>query len=462
MNFPKPISKPLRTISCSSWYIFPFATLKLYQFSNFIALLLSFIFISCNPALSEEKNKIQTNPIIYAIEVSGNRVTSNELILRQMKLKPGMTATQKALENDRLNIASLGLFNRVEIILASDEGRSVVQVIVNEPFYIYPYIIASYELSNPDHTVLGLGVYHYNFRGQGLKLGIAGWGGYKRGLILFHEDTWFSINGKYGLAGKAYYLDSEITDPLGRNVRRENTGVRLSIKRRLGLRHYIKLGCEWEVITSESQFYTLTSGNMDRVVSFIIEHKNDQRDYRYYPTKGHYILINAEANRLVDIPHDFYRELIDVRCYRKFDPIIIAARAWGEFGQHTLPFYQWLSVGRSMVRAGEPFSNPNGIVLGGTMEFRFPIIRERYFSYEKVAIAAQYLRNLRFSLEGVIFGDRGFYANTRSGFRNDFRAYGCGFQVQLSYINIFHVLVGWTPSSKFMEPSITISNGVTF
>jgi hypothetical protein len=127
-----------------------------------------------------------------------------------------------------------------------------------------------------------------------------------------------------------------------------------------------------------------------------------------------------------------------------------------------LPFYRWLSVNRSQVRAGEAFSFPNGIILGSNFELRFDILEPFYFSFEKVPLAGPYLINLRFELGGVMFADRGSHISSRSGFRNDFRAWGFGIQAQLPYIKTVHFLVGWTPSTEMSNPSFTIRNGVTF
>ncbi len=113
-----------------------------WSVSSYLAVILTaLVILSVKAIAAIDTARSQNGPIIYAIEVTGNRATSSKLILRQMKIKPGMIASPKALEKDRLNIESLGLFNRVEMQLDEDEGRAVVQVRVTEPFYIYPYLI---------------------------------------------------------------------------------------------------------------------------------------------------------------------------------------------------------------------------------------------------------------------------------------------------------------------------------
>ncbi|NQT34337.1 BamA/TamA family outer membrane protein [bacterium] len=401
-------------------------------------------------------------PVIYAIEVIGNRRTSTDLILREMKLKPGMIVTEKDLIEDQKRIASLGLFNRVEMKLAADEGRAVVQVDVTEPFYIYPYIYTHYEIDKPNEAKIGLGIYHNNFHGMGQKLGfLFSWGEYESSYKLLYSDPWFSIGNRYGLNGSIYHSSKEITDHQVDSSRIEKTsveklGVVSSIRRRLAHRHYYEIGIGWDDIKSDTVTYTF-SGKRDQIIYLMFDYKLDKRDYRYYPASGYYVFFEIVANRLIDFEHYFYREAIDLRIFKRFAPLIVAIRTWGGFGQQVLPSYRCLSVGRELFRVGEPFSIKKGMVIGGNLELRFPIISERYYSFGKVPLAGPYLRNLKFSLEGVIFSDRGFYTNVNDGF-----AYGCGVQMQLPYVQIVHFLIGWTPLSRFNEPSITIRNGVTF
>lgn len=95
------------------------------------------------------------SPEIYAIKIVGNEVTSDRLILFQMKLKPGMVYTEKTLEEDRLRIASLGLFNRVEAQVAHAKGRAIVLITVTEKLYIYPFPQLSYHLDEPEKFTWG-------------------------------------------------------------------------------------------------------------------------------------------------------------------------------------------------------------------------------------------------------------------------------------------------------------------
>ena len=431
--------------------------LRLMIFGIFVVLLASDVLTAGEPDSTRDA------PIIYAIQVIGNQTTATELILREMSLKPGMRATLEAMRKDQLNIASLGLFNRVKLQLASDEGRAVVQVEVTEPFYFYPYIFSDYDFINPDSAFLGLGVYHPNFRGLGMRLGGAVWTGYRNGFSIYFDDRWFSINNKYGLKSNVYYDDSETKDPYRGVFKREVWVFSWGMRRRLGHnRHSLEFEMGWATVFANADDYTLTHGERDRIIIFKIQLENDLRDYRYYPTSGTYTLFELRANRLVDIPHDFFIEKIDLRRYRTFNSFIFAARIWSQMGQYKLPEYWWIEVKRSYIRAGDIFSFPKGTVFGGNLEIRFNILKKRYFSLDYAPLIGPYLRNIKFSIEGVFFGDVGFHTVMIPEIEKRFHAYGCGLQFQLPFINTIHILSGWTLSSRFGKPSITLRSNVTF
>ena len=106
------------------------------------------------------------NPVVYAIKVEGNNVTSDKLILREMMLRPGIVATQELIKRDRLRLESLGLFNRVLVSLVEDEGRAVVLVTVTEPFYIYLFPRLRYALKT-----VSLRFLFSEYWRKGIKLG---------------------------------------------------------------------------------------------------------------------------------------------------------------------------------------------------------------------------------------------------------------------------------------------------
>ena len=100
----------------------------------------------------------------------------------------------------------------------------------------------------------------------------------------------------------------------------------------------------------------------------------------------------------------------------------------------------------------------------GNLEFRFNILPVRYFSLGSIPLAGPYLVNMRFSIEGVLFLDAGYARYSEEGevVDNEMYAWGGGVQFQLPYVQVAHVLVGWSPEQKLGDPSTTVGIGVTF
>ncbi|MCF7810167.1 hypothetical protein K9N50_04170 [bacterium] len=433
------------------------------MFQNVYALCLILFFQNTGLIAAASKDSSKNAPTIYAIEVTGNQITSSELIIHEMILKPGMIATPEALALDQKNIESLGLFNRVQLSLVSDADRAVLQVEVSEPFYIYPFVFGDYNPNDPDFNYLGLGLYHTNIRGLGIRLSGFYWNGYRRGIYVNYDDLWYSYGGKYGLKSSVYFADNEVLDPLDDYYRAYSQRYIVGFRHRLGhSRQSLHFELQWEDTECESESYTLTRGSTDRIASVKLMLENDLRDYQYYPSSGIYTLCEISGNRVVDVPQGFFLEQIDLRGYSEANNLILAGRIWGLAAQNRLPFHKRIVVHRRYMRAGKIYEFPKGTALGLNMEMRFNILKMRYFSFAQIPFAGIYLRNLGVSLEGVIFGDIGFHAASEAGFDENLTAWGGGFQMQVPFIKTIHFLVGWTPTDRLDQPSLTFRTGVTF
>ncbi len=426
-----------------------------------MALLISLLVIAMAGQAAERADKL---PVIYAVEVIGNRVTSERFIKHEMSLRPGMTATPEQLEADRLHLESLGLFNHVEVRLAVDEGRAVVLVTVTEPLFYYLFPVFEYDFDAPDRTVYGGGFHHRNVRGRGETITLSGWTGFNRGGYIDYNDPWFRIRGIYSLSWRVGYSDRDLATPDGGTTRREKTAAGLMVRRRLQRDIWLGIGLEWTEQRSDADFYTHSDKNRDRLVTSRLVYEDDHRDYRYYPSQGHFARLEGEASYILEDRHHFLREKFDVRAYRTFGGLILAARLRAETSQRQLPYYSRLVLSRSRIRAGSDYGAGGWTTVSGSFEVRFNVFPLRYVSLGGIPVVGSYLLNMPFSIEGVLFSDAGYsrYDDDGHAVGRRFYAWGGGLQFQMPYVHTSHVLIGWTPHQRLTEPSFTSRMGVTF
>ncbi len=428
-------------------------------FGTILTILICVLMATAEPVQLAE----QIQPVIYAIEIIGNQVTSKDFILREMELTPGMIITPKLVEDDRLRLESLGLFNRVDIKTVSDNGRAVLVVTVTEPWYVYLFPVVRWDPSEPDKKLIGAGIYHRNFRGFGEQVGVYGWGGYEEGIFIVHEDPWFRFGGKYGVDGRLSWRDQELVEDNGDVHRLETHSAEVTVRRRVNRTARIELGVGWEERISEVDYYTLSPGEDDQLIVLQSRFRNDMRDYRYYPSNGYLFQTILEGNYLIDCERTFFRENIELRKYLSLGSFIVAGKLSTTFSQKKMPYYRQIILTKSQIRTDFEIDDFGDMATVANLELRFNLLGLRYYSFDKIPIAGRYLRNLKFSIEGVMFADRGFGRHNDGVLvQHDLWAYGCGLQFQLPYVNIAHVLLGWRPDDSLNSPTLMLRDGVTF
>lgn len=77
-------------------------------------------------------------PRVVAIRLSGNDITRDNVILRELALRPGDEATPEAIAASRQSVQNLGLFREVVVETTPAEGGVVLHVRVREKRYFLP------------------------------------------------------------------------------------------------------------------------------------------------------------------------------------------------------------------------------------------------------------------------------------------------------------------------------------
>lgn len=154
--------------------------------------------------------------IVNRIFITGNQITRDRIILRELSLRPGDVVYSSDLvgifDLDRKKLINTRLFNTVEIrMLELGTGRIDILVDLNERWYTFPAPVM--ELAdrnfnewwqNYNHDIrrinYGLRLYQYNMRGRNETLRFHAQFGFQRKLELMYKFPYIDKKQKHGLS----------------------------------------------------------------------------------------------------------------------------------------------------------------------------------------------------------------------------------------------------------------------
>lgn len=162
---------------------------------------------------------------IQRIFIIGNRITRDQIILRELSLKQNdivySTDLPGILDLDRKKLINTRLFNKVDIrTLELDSAKIDLLIDLNERWYTFPSPV--FELSdrnfnewwqNYNHDLkrvnYGLKLYQFNMRGRNETLRLMAQFGFQRRFELLYRFPYIDKRQKHGLAVELGYLETK-------------------------------------------------------------------------------------------------------------------------------------------------------------------------------------------------------------------------------------------------------------
>jgi outer membrane protein assembly factor BamA len=348
--------------------------------------------------------------IVGNIQIVGNSITKEYVILREMSLQPGDTLTQDALERDRNNIYNLGLFNKVDIEYSVQRNLASILIIVSERWYFIPYPVIGIRYRDPSKLYYGAGVMHQNFRGRNEKVYASLSFGYDRWFMLNYQNPKVMDNDDiYFSGGFAIQKVHNLSSGYGEY---ENTNISLSgtIGKRFGLYQTISSTVGYEIwqVNDPQLNRTISSSGRDAFITASVLYRYDTRDNREYTTDGSLVSLSLQKGGFGESEMNLTRCSYDLRQFFGFDgKSSIGLRTTGIFTWGgIIPPYQHVFLGYSERIRGyfyRTIEAENRI--GVNAEFRLPILTPRYLEIEAFGISQ--FQKLRYGLYFVVFADAG-------------------------------------------------------
>lgn len=353
--------------------------------------------------------------VVDTVFVSGNEKTKNYVILDEMTIRPGSTATLESIEYDRNRIYSLGLFNRVDMSYDSIAGSRILFVDVSERWYLIPVPLFGFRDGDPKRPFYGAGILHNNFAGRNQKLFASIVFGYNPSLSLFFSDPQIDRKNNLFMSGSLSYSrvrnKSEIASAISGDFDEKHFDADITLGKRFSLYESagFKLGYQIVQIDQYRPGRTVSSTGKDAFITGTLSYSYDSRDLREYAASGRFTSFYLHKYGFGTSDVNFARFGGDMRGYLPLPgDFTFASRIHGTIvSGGVIPTYNHAYFGYGERIRGyfkTVFEGEN--MLGTSVELRWPLLKARTIYFSAIPLPPEF-SVWRIGVSLAIFADAG-------------------------------------------------------
>lgn len=379
--------------------------------------------------------------IVDSIKITGNDITEPFVILEELTFSIGDTVDQNILDYNKERLYSLRIFTFVDLLFNENNGKNIVNIIVKESWYIYPWIFAHLYHSDFKYATYGFYLRWKNFRGRNESLRITVAFGYDpyykidyvNPYLIKDESIYFTLHSTYvHFQNKSKKLKSLYGEDV--NYKIFNNSV--SLGKRFDKYNYLSTVTGFSYIELEDSTMSGATASGDRIDCYpfvTIGYIYDSRDLAQYPQNGIYAqaAISHSGFGINSINYNSFQ--VDVRNYWNFyDDFVARARTTirHTFGQ-SIPYYAFSYLGYDEIVRGhcKDVREGNNYLLG-TIEISYPLLDEWNFSVN-LPLIPERITSTRIGLNIYLFADTGltFMNNQNIKFKNLYSGWGIGINI---------------------------------
>jgi len=403
---------------------------------------------------------------ISEIEITGNRITQEEIILREMKLRPGVATDEEKLETDLLRVQSLDIFSRVEFHLISRQERPVLRIAVTEEWYIFPMPFWELTDDTPPEAIYGFRYFQKNFRGRDETIIANLWSGADRGFRFFHNNPW--MTGTPALSRSVnLYQSTQSSRRLAvkdLDLEERHTVAEVGFGKRWRLELTSEIGAKFRLIQAENPLQLATNGELDRILEAQILAIWDGRDLSTFPRRGLYIETRFINGWILNGSDRYQRLSLDLRTYIPYKNVSLCSRFLWQPGMGNVPPYDWIIVEETSPIRSSKLSDEGESFLFASLEMRMELYHLRYFTWHGAPHFKQYFRNLKYGLAGELFLDVGdAYQTAKTPTMSSLMGgFGAGLLLRVPYVDVIRLETSWNPEYSFRDARFSWRLGVSF
>ncbi len=287
--------------------------------------------------------------IVNDIKITGNKVTKEHIIYRELLFQKNDTIESKKLgiilEKSRENLLNTSLFNFVTInTINLSENNIKIRINVLERWYLWPFPIFEFSDRNfnswwqkKDLSRLNYGMYiiKKNFRGREEILKLRLTTGYDDEYGIYYHVPYINKKQTIGLAYIFSYITEHEVNYMTLNNKLKffknkehylQKGIfsRIQLTERRKIHNIHKLRIEYnyfnfnDTLMRLNENFTLNDKSIVQYFSLYYQYKSDFRDFKPYPLKGHYFDISLTKNGLGFFNNNGINILYLESTFRKF------------------------------------------------------------------------------------------------------------------------------------------------
>jgi outer membrane protein assembly factor BamA len=376
--------------------------------------------------------------IIRDIQIRGNRMTKDHVILREMSMKIGDTLTQKAKELDRNNIYNLRLFNKVDVEDSLDHQQATIIVTVSERWYLFPFPVLGIKYRDLSKIYYGAGVTHQNVGGLNEKLFALFYVGYDQLFMINYQNPKIT-DGDDIFAGLALTLQKiHNLSSSSQEYMNSNIFLRGTLGKRFGMYQTLSSTFGYEVwqVSDPLVYSTLSPTGRDAFLFLSLSYRYDTRNNNEYTTDGTLVSLGIAKNGFGESDVNITTANYDLRKYFGFNGgSTVGIRTAGSFGWGgMIPSYRHVFFGYDDRIRGYFYKKIEAEdKISASVELRLPILLPRYLEIDWFNIPE--FQKLRYGIYFGIFADAG-KAWSRDQVVSEqpwYSGYGAGIQFLLPY-----------------------------
>ncbi len=409
--------------------------------------------------------------IVDSIKIVGNETTKDFVIFRELTFTIGDTLTNEIAFYNRERVYSLGIFNHVYFVPSVIGGRNILNIEVEESWYIYPIPYAATKQGDLSKLSYGIFLKLKNFRGRNETLTAAFIFGYDPAYSLEYYNPNLLGDQNIFFSSKIGYANISNRSPqaeflYGQAFTQKFISAQVLFGRRFGLFHKLYVSSGITNVATQDYIPGINASNdrIDNNFNIGVGYEFDTRDLLMFPKDGIYLNLQYFFKGLGIDNINYRSSSIDFREYRKlFGKLISKWRFASRITSgNNVPFYDRPILGldeKIRGHSSEKFEGDDYYT--GAIELYYPIIEELNIDLTFIPVIPDRLLSYRVGFYTQIFAETGVakFKKDPLAISNFNSGYGLGITLLVLPYQLFRVEVAF---NEKMKAEIILDLGISF